>query len=395
MWAGPYATKLLAEMGAEVYKIESPRAWDNIRTLIPQPGVADPWNSSYYFNEYNRDKKSVVVDLSEESGRDAFLRLVRHCDVVIENYRADVLDKLRLGYEELRTVRDDVILVSMAAFGKSGADRDLVGFGPVIEMMSGLASLSGYENEDEPYKTGVSYCDPVAGVHAAGAVALALLRRHHTGRGAYVDLAQREGAAVLAGEAFVRASLHGETKPPHLGNRSPRWAPQGAYRCRGDEQWLVLAVTSDREWQATTAIIGREDLAAMSLEQRRDRHDEIDELLQEWAAALEPQTAMEVLQRSGVPAGRVLDTGRIHDDPHLVRRGFWVQLPHPRMHPYNQAGITWRLVDCNPALRRHSPLFGEHTREVLTTVAGLSDTEVDELYAAAITSQEPVDPGVG
>ncbi len=154
MWAGPYATKLLAEMGAEIIKVEGPRAWDNIRTLIPQPGVADPWNSAVYFNEYNRDKKSVVLDLADPRGQDAFLRLVPHCDVVIENYRADVLDKLGLGYDELRAVRPDVILVSMAAFGKSGADRDLVGFGPVIELMSGLVSLTGYEGEDEPFKTG-------------------------------------------------------------------------------------------------------------------------------------------------------------------------------------------------------------------------------------------------
>jgi crotonobetainyl-CoA:carnitine CoA-transferase CaiB-like acyl-CoA transferase len=124
MSAGPYATKLLAEMGAEVIKIESPTAWDNIRTLLPQPGAPEPWNSAYYFNEYNRDKKSVVLDLADPRGRDVFLRLVAECDVVIENYRADVLDNLGLGYETLRAVREDIILVSMAAFGKSGADRD-------------------------------------------------------------------------------------------------------------------------------------------------------------------------------------------------------------------------------------------------------------------------------
>src|SRR5437764_3794039 len=173
MWAGPYATKLMAEMGAEVIKVESPRAWDNIRTLLPQPGVGDPWNSAFYFNEYNRDKKSLILDLADERGRNAFLRLVAKCDVVIENYRADVLDKLGLGYEVLRAARPDIVLVSMAAFGKSGADQHLVGFGPVIEMMSGLATLTGYKDEDEPFKTGISYGDPVGGVQAAGAVALA------------------------------------------------------------------------------------------------------------------------------------------------------------------------------------------------------------------------------
>lgn len=395
MWAGPYATKLMAEMGAEVIKIESPRAWDNIRTLVPQPGAPDPWNSAYYFNEYNRDKKSVILDLSDRRGRDAFLRLVRHCDVVIENYRADVLDKLWLGYDELRAVRPDVILVSMAAFGKTGPDRNLVGFGPVIEMMSGLVSLSGYEGEDEPFKTGISYGDPVGGLQAVAAVSMALLRRARTGRGTYIDLAQREGAAVLAGEAFVRASLHGEVQPPHLGNRSARWAPQGAYQCTGEDQWLVLTATTDLEWRALAAVVGREDLAGLPLEERRRRHDEIDAVLTAWAVGQDPQDALETLQAAGVPAGRVLDTGQIHDDPQLLRRGFWVYLPHPRMQRYKQANVSWRLVECNPTLGRHSPLFGEHTRQVLTAVAGLTDSEVDDLYAAGVSADEPVNPGVG
>ena len=400
MWAGPYATKLLAEMGAEVIKIESPRAWDNIRTLLPQPGIADPWNSAFYFNEYNRDKKSLILDLADQRGRDAFMRLLPHCDVVIENYRSDVLDKLRLGYDELRAVREDVILVSMAAFGKSGPDKDLVGFGPVIELMSGLASLTGYDGEEEPFKTGISYGDPVGGVYAAGAVALALLRRQRTGQGTFIDLAQREGAAVMAGEAFVAASLFGEVEPPHTGNRSRRWAPQGAYRCAdfrgaGSDQWIVLSVVTDDEWRACCEVVGRSDLASLSLDERQARHDELDEVITAWTVQRDPQEAMEVLQAAGVPAGRVLDTSEIHDDPHLLRRRFWVYLPNPKMHRYKQANVSWHLVECNPTLTRHAPFFGEHTREVLTAIAGLTDEEVDQLYAAGVCADEPTNPGVG
>lgn len=395
MWAGPYATKLLAEMGAEVIKVESPRAWDNIRTLLPQPGVADPWNSAFYFNEYNRDKKSLILDLADERGHDVFLQLVAGCDVVIENYRADVLDKLGLGYEVLRSVRPDVILVSMAAFGKTGADQDLVGFGPVIELMSGLCSLTGYADEDEPFKTGISYGDPVGGAYAAASVALALAKRQRTGKGSFIDLAQREGASALAGEAFVAASLNGESNPRHFGNRSERWAPQGAYQCAGADQWIVVSVVTDDEWRACCGVIGRDDLADLSLEERQARHDELDQILAGWARDLDPQDAMEDLQEAGVPAGRILDTGEIHEDPQLLRRHFWVHMPHPKMIRYKQAGIAWRLVECNPSLIRHSPLFGEHTREVLTTIAGLTDADVDELYAAGICADEPVNPGVG
>jgi benzylsuccinate CoA-transferase BbsF subunit len=395
MWAGPYATKLLAEMGAEIVKIESPRAWDNIRTLIPQPGAEEPWNTAFYFNEYNRDKLSVVLDLSEPDGRDAFLRLMPQCDVLIENYRADVMDNLGLGYDVVRAARTDVVYVSMAAFGKSGGDHDLVGFGPVIELMSGLVSLTGYENDPEPFKTGISYGDPVAGVHAAGAIALALLQRHRTGDGCFIDLAQRQAAAALAGEAFVAAQLGGDATPVHFGNRSPRWAPQGAYACRGNQQWLVVSVVTDEQWRACAACIERDDLAGLVLDERRARHDELDAALTAWTSDRDPQAAMEALQAAGVPAGRVLDTATVHDDPNLNDRGYWVELPHPRMHLYKQAGIAWRLAECNPQLRRHAPFFGEHTRQVLTGVAGMTDAEVDALYASGVTADAPVNPGVG
>ena len=178
MWAGPFATHLLGEMGAEVIKIEAPRAWDNVRTLLPIEH-AQPWNASWYFNDYARDKKSLTLDLAQPRGRELFLQLVAKCDVVIENYRAEVLDKLGVGYEVLRSARPDVILVSMAGFGKTGPERDLVGFGPIVEMMGGMSSLSGYGDDGVPYKTGVSYGDPIGGLAAVSAVVLALI---HTPR---------------------------------------------------------------------------------------------------------------------------------------------------------------------------------------------------------------------
>ncbi len=203
MWAGPYATRLLAEMGAEVLKIESPSAWDNIRTLIPLEGVDEPWNASYYFNDYNRDKKSVTLDLAKARGRELFLGLVAQSDVVIENYRASVMDNLGLDYETLRAAREDIIVISMAGFGKFGPERDHVGFGPIIEQMSGLASLTGYGDDGIPYKTGISYGDPVAGKAAAAAVSMGLIRRRKTGLGVHVDLAQRETMSTLIGEAYA------------------------------------------------------------------------------------------------------------------------------------------------------------------------------------------------
>lgn len=394
MWAGPYATRVLAEMGAEILKIESPSAWDNIRTLIPLEGIAEPWNASWYFNDYNRDKKSVTLDLAQARGRELFLGLVTQSDVVIENYRASVMDNLGLGYETLRAARADIIMISMAGFGKFGAERDHVGFGPIIEQMSGLASLTGYGDDGVPYKTGVSYGDPVAGKAAAAAVAMGLIKRHKTGLGVYVDLGQRETMSTLIGEAFVAASLRGEQVAQH-GNRDSRFAPQGVYLCVGSEQWLAISVRTDDEWRALAAVIGADSVAGLSFHERLGRHDELDALLGAWAAGQDPQEAMETLQRAGVPAGRVLDSEKIHDDPHLAARGYWVELPHPRMHAWKQPATTWRFFEANPQLRRHAPLFGEHTREVLSSLLGVSASELDALQAQAIIGDAPLNPGIG
>lgn len=390
MWAGPYATRILAEMGAEVIKIESPRAWDNIRTLIPLPGVDEPWNSSYYFNDYNRDKKSLTLDLAHPLGRETFLRLVPHCDVVIENYRADVLDNLRLGYDVLRQARPDIILVSMAGYGKTGAERSHVGFGPIIEQMSGLASMTGYGDDGVPFKTGISYGDPVAGKAAAAAVALALIARRRTGRGAWIDLAQREVLSSLIGEAFVAASLRGE-RPVHRGNRDPRWFAQGVYRCAGEEQWLAVTFRTRGEWERAAALLGIDP----ALPGGPADHDLIDARMSAALADRDPQDVFELLAGAGIPAGRVLDTVTIHEDPHLAARRYWVELSHPRMHPWKQPRTAWRLREADPWPRRHAPLFGEHNDEILRGLLGLSAEQVEELRREGVIGNAPVNPGVG
>ncbi len=390
MWAGPFATRILAEMGAEVIKIESPRAWDNIRTLIPLPEAAEPWNSSWYFNDYNRDKKSLTLDLAQPLGKDTFLRLVRECDVVIENYRADVLDNLGLGYDVLKRARPDIILVSMAGYGKFGPERDQVGFGPIIEQMSGLASMTGYGDDGIPMKTGLSYGDPVAGKAAAAAVALALIQRRKSGLGAFIDLAQREVMSTLIGEAFVAASLRGE-EPAHRGNRDARHFAQGVYRCSGAEQWIAITLRTEAEWRALCALLSVDS----TLSSGPGAAEEIDARLASACSARDPQWLLETLASHSIPAGRVLDTVTIHDDPHLGARGFWVELPHPHMHPWKQPRSAWQFREARPELRRHAPLFGEHNDEILRGLLGLTEDEVSELASAGVIATAPVNPGVG
>ncbi len=402
MWAGPYATKLLAEAGADVIKIESPRAWDNIRTLVRQdPSIPDPWNSAYYFNEYNHSKRSLTLDLAQEAGRQVFLRLVAGADVVIENYRADVLDNLGLGYDVLRAANERIVLVSMAGFGKTGPLARHVGFGPIIEMMSGLMSLTGYGDDGIPVKTGVSYGDPVGGASAVAAVALALLQRDRNGGGCHVDLAQREAAAVLAGPAFAQASLglgpDGDSdnrEPTHWGNRHPDLAPQGCYPAAGDDAWVVVSARHDADWRALAALIDRPDLGGLTLAQRRATHDELDDAISAWTAGRPADVAAAQLQAAGVPAAAVVDTLAIHDDPQLVARGFWRQVPNPKMRPYRQSGPTWRFAEAPAHEMRRSPWFGEHNGEILTEL-GLTLAEQAALADAQVIADAPVNPSVG
>lgn len=394
MWAGPYATKLLAEAGAEVIKVESPRAWDNIRTLVPQdPSIEDPWNSAYYFNEYNHSKKSLTLDLAQAPGREALLRLVATADVVIENYRADVLDNLGLGYEVLRGAKDDIVLISMAGFGKTGPLAGHVGFGPIIEMMSGLMSLTGYGDDGVPYKTGVSYGDPVGGLNAVAATGLAVLARDLTGRGVHVDLAQRETASIMAGPAFVAASLRGES-PIHRGNRHPRYVPQGCYPAAGDDRWVVLSIRSDEEWCALARHLGRPDLASLDRVERVARHDELDEAITAWTSRRAADETACILQADGIPAAEVVDTLDIHDDPQLQARNYYRVVPNPKMRAYRQTGPTWRIHGPPHHEMRRSPWFGEHNDGLLAEL-GFDQTEIDRLRAAGIVADAPVNPSIG
>ena len=394
MWAGPFCTRVLAEMGAEIIKIESPRAWDNVRTLLPQPGAPEPWNSSFYFNDYNRDKKSLTLDLAQPRGRALFLELVAKCDAVIENYRADVLDKLGIGWDVLVQAKPDIVLVSMAGFGKTGPEQALVGFGPIIEQMAGMASTTGYGDDGIPYKSGISYGDPIGGIAAAGAVVLALIARRRSGRGAWIDLAQRETMAQMIGPAFAAASLRGEA-PVHRGNRHPHFAPQGVYPCAGADQWVAISARDDGEWRALARAIGAAELESLPLAERRARHDALDQRIEAWSRRFLPREAAESLQRAGVCAGAVVDCSAIHQDPQLAARGAWVELPHPKCKTWKQPASAWRLVEANPRLRRHAPLFGEHNREILCGLLGHPERELAELEAAHVVGNAPIGASAG
>jgi benzylsuccinate CoA-transferase BbsF subunit len=261
VWAGPFGTRLLGDYGAEVIKVESPRAWDLLRSLGMIPRDVPRWyNQSAYFNHNNRGKYGVALDLSSERGREILLQLCAVSDVIVENFRTDVMDKLGLDYEAVRAANPRIIYISMPGHGKTGPERDYVAYGSNVEQLAGLVSLSGYEG-GEPLKTGFSYGDPMAGTALVAAVAMAVRQRNRTGEGCQIDLAQRENLGMFVGEYLVDYSMNREPRPP-IGNRHAHFAPHNVYRCAGEDRWVAIACETDEHFAALCDVIGRPDLVA-------------------------------------------------------------------------------------------------------------------------------------
>ncbi len=395
VWAGPYGTRLLGDMGAEVIKVEAAGAWDMLRSLsLMPPDVERVYNKSAFFNHFNRNKYGCAIDLSRPKGRELALRLVALSDVVIENYRSDVMQELDLTYETMREARSDIILVSMPSHGLWGPEADRTAYGSHMEQLAGLASLSGYP-DGPPQKTGISYGDPVAGTAAAGAIIAALLYRRATGRGQHIEVAQWEAFLSFAGEFFLEYSMTGR-EPARLGNGHASMAPQGVYQCEGDDSWIAIAVGSDAEFAALCDVIGRAELARDGrfgdVVSRHRNQTELDGIVSDWTRQRSHREAAARLQEAGVPAAPVLTIPELMADPHLNERGFWEEVSQPEVGVRVMDGPVWRF-DRSPAhVRLPAPRFGEHNEYVLRGLLGLSDDEVAELERDGIVASEPL-PG--
>ena len=392
VWAGPFGTRMLGDYGAEVIKIESPNQWDLLRGLGLIPREEPHWyDKSAYFNHNNRDKYSLALDLSGDAGRDVLLKLCAVSDVIVENYRSDVMDHLGLSYEAVREANPRIIYVSMPGHGKTGPEKDYVAYGTNVEQLAGLVSLSGYEN-DEPMKTGFSYGDPMAGTALVAAVALALRRRSHTGEGGYVELAQRENLTMFVGEQLVDYSMNGVERP-RLGNRHPVFAPHNRYPSAGDDRWVTIACEDDAAFAALCTAISQPELAGdphyATNDARKANEDALDAIIGEWTAQRGHYEAMHHLQRFGVAAGAVLTIPELMADPQLRARGAWAPHTHPFAGTWEMENPPWRLSRTPGHVRMPAPAFGQHNHYVLQDILGLEDEAVAELYASGITADMP------
>ncbi|TMA28434.1 MAG: CoA transferase, partial [Deltaproteobacteria bacterium] len=395
VWAGPYAAMLLADQGADVIKVESPSRWDPNRCIVPPgPGREQGWwNTGAYFQEYNRNKRSLALEIAHPRGREVLAALVRRADVVIENYRAGVLERLGIGYRWLRAQRDDVVLVSMAAFGQTGPDCARPGYGPVMEELSGIASLTGWGDGRPQLAIGYAYGDPVAAAAAAAASIAALLHRRRTGRGQHVDLAQFDVLVAMIGEAFAEWSATGR-EPPQRGNRSPGCAPHGAYPCSGSDEWVAIAVETDAQWLGLRRAMSdpewARDPGLETSSARYARADLLDERLSAWTRSCRKAEIFERCIAERVPAAPVHRTsGELLDNAQLSARGFYERVVHPTGGEWRMHGWEWRPAGAGRCVRWPAPDFGADNEAILREV-GWSDEEIASLRAENVIGSTPI-----
>jgi len=395
VWAGPAGTRLLADMGAEVIKVESGRSWDMLRSLHFLGSQTERWwDKSAYFNHNNRNKYACTLDLQTERGRELALRLAATSDIVFENYRADVLAKLRLDYDDLRAVKPDVILVSMPSHGKSGPESHHVAYGTNVEQLSGLASLNGYPGLG-PHKSSIAYGDPNAGAHAAAAALAALHHRRMTGEGQRIEVAQWEAMIGNIGEFVLGYGMSG-TQPDSIANRHISRV-QGVYACAPAEgqqdAWVAVSAGSDAEFAALCAAIGRTELVDdprfADVVSRRRNHDELDAIITAWTEGRTQLEAAHALQAAGVAAAPVLRIPDLMANEHLRARGFWEPVTHAAAGTWDMEGVTWRMSRTPGHIRVPPPMYGEHNDWVLRGLLGLDDAEVAQLEAEGVVSREP------
>ncbi|CAG2131603.1 CaiB/BaiF CoA transferase family protein [Cupriavidus numazuensis] len=389
-WAGPLASRTLADFGAEIIKVES-------------TGYPDWWRGANFTEEFyrerlyeknsnfhlmNRNKLGITLDLTQPEGKQLLLDLVAHADAVIENYSAEVLPKLGLDYEALRAVNERLVMVSMPAFGLGNAWSNTRAYGGTLEQASGLPLHTGHP-DGPPAMTSYAYGDPVGGFNAGAAMLLAVFAQQATGKGRHLNLSQVEAMLPMAAPFIIEQSVSGAVAP-RQGNGHPVNVPHGCFRCAGDDAWIVLTVP-DAHWPALCRAIGRQDLAADAqlahAVGRRTQQDRIDAAIAAWSAGRDPEAAMRSLQQAGIAAGVVRPMSQVLQDKHLNARGFWRRVERAHSGPYT-ASTAWCRTGIEPMPIRHaSPTLGEHTDEVLTRVLGLTAERIAELERMGITGK--------
>ena len=402
VWSGPLGSRVLADLGAEVISIlgritipnvEYPQEVVEILGVFPDNERGDqPWNRSSINNELGRNKYGLTLELNTPEGLDLFKQLVKKSDVVIENFSPRVMPNFGLDYVSLKKLNPGIIMCSMPGYGLTGPYRDYVSYGTNLDPASGLASLMGYKG-DRAHMSGNAYPDPAAAMHAACAILTALFHLLQTGEGQHIDLAQSESATCLVGEEVVGYALSRKIPLP-IGNRDRQFAPQGIYRCQGEDKWVAIALSTEDEWRSLVELVGSIELENEKFADHAGRwrnHDELDRIINTWTSQHTHREAMRMLQEKSVPAGAVWNAPELIADPQLNDRRFFWDIDHPDVGLKTYCGFPVRMADVAEWPKRPAPCLGEHNAQVLKSVLGFSDREIDQLEADGVIGTEPID----
>ena len=390
-WIGPFSTLLLADLGAEVIKVECHRRPDVWRQASPQPTAitnvtAERVNRSHYFNSVNRNKRDLTLDLRTPEGRDLFLRLVKDADVVAENYTPRVMDNFGLGYDRLTAERPDLVMMSSCGFGKTGPMAAYKTNGSAVEGLAGWDWLHRYPDTD-PILMGFYQADAICGLQMAAMMLAALIGRSRTGEGQAIDGSMLEASIGYIGDLVLEAQGLGEATI--TSNRDPDFVAHGVWRCTGEDRWIAIVAQDDAAWARLAAIpgapAGLADPAWRALAGRLADEDAIEALLAGWTRTFDADQLMQALQAGGVAAGVVRGATECLREPHLTARSWFKPMTHPDLGEHLYNGFPWRFADCRLTAHTPPPRLGEHSDALLRALLGLSDAEISALKAKEVT----------
>ncbi len=386
LWAGAYATGLLALLGAEVIKIESMARPDPSRKMTLTIGQAfEGVEHSPVFNSINLNKLSVRLNLKQPAAVELAKKIVQISDVASENMRPGAMDSIGLGYDVLKEVKPDIIMLSSSAFGSEGPLRRYGGYAPSFACYSGLAHLTGYSDGPPNPLTGST--DLMSATTSAFAIMAALNHRQHTGQGQHIDMASVESLAVFTGDALMEYIMNGRVQSRN-GNHDRIMAPHNCYRCRGDDKWVSIAVATDEEWQAFCNAAGHPEWASderfADTYSRWKNERELNDLIGEWTVNYTHYEVTELLQKAGVAAMPSFSNEEIFSDPHFKAQELAVEVEHPAMGKQVVLGPPWRFSETPARVTKSAPTMGENNEHVFGEILGMSGKEIARLIEEEI-----------
>ena len=379
--AGALPGMVLADMGAEVLKVESRKRMDYMRLGRPIVGDEPDPEQHPLFHNVNRGKLSIALNTSKPEAIALIKKLVAHCDIVIENFSPGVMDRLGIGYGVLSDIKPEIVMASISSNGQTGPLRDLRAYAPSIGALAGLDSTMGYEGE-RPLGLKHAYADIAGALHSVFAIVSALHQKEQTGQGQYIDVSMLRATVATMGAGLMEYEMTGRVMAPK-GNYDPVMAPYGNYPCQGDDAWVSIAVRTEEEWQGLKKAMGsptwcEEEQFASRYSRQGNRRD-LDEHLSTWTRERAAGEITELLQSHGVAAMPVMGAEDRLFDPHFQERGLYSDIDHPSLGTEPIYNIMWNLDRTPPSIQRHAPLLGEHNQQIFGGLLGMDKEEISQL----------------